>query len=63
MAELEKIYGTIEKLNKRILKLEETVKSIDDCKSDIINTQKRIADIEEYLTIRSRGYFRRFIGK
>lgn len=63
MAELEKIYGTIEKLNKRILKLEETIKSIDDCKSDIINTQKRIADIEEYLTIRSRGYFRRFIGK
>ncbi|NLY66682.1 MAG: hypothetical protein GX069_03890 [Tissierellia bacterium] len=63
MAELEKIYETIEKLNKRILKLEETIKSIDDCKSDIINTQKRIADIEEYLTIRSRGYFRRFIGK
>ena len=61
--ELEKIYETIDKLNKRISKLEEYTINKEDYKNDIINTVKRVEDIEEYLTIRSRGYFRRFIGK
>lgn len=55
--ELEKIYDTLEELRERILKLEEA------SKDDIVNTIRRVEDIEEYLTIRSRGYFRRFIGK
>lgn len=63
IVELEKIYETMDYLRERISKLEEIVRNKEELKIDIANTIKRVEDIEEYLTVRSRGYFRRFIGK